>query len=161
MFRTQIQLISEVIMSNADISGLETSVTPSLFPNSSGYKPQLNAVGFQYEDEAWCFCIVELTCQAPMGIYNAFIGIDTLGYILYNYIPTLIIPGLSSGCLPVDALLQSSLDCFFNQTCVDRIVSFLSVTNENFTTITSLPSSSQFTVNSSVQSITDQLMMEQ
>lgn len=158
-FRTQIQLMSEVITNNAVLSGLETNISPTLLAFESGYRPQLNVIGFENDNETWCFCIVELACQAPMGFYNDFIGIDTLGYIWKNYSPTFIIPGLSSGCLPVDALLQSSLNCFFNQTCIDKILTLLNRPNESFTAM-SLPSSSRFQVNSSVRSIVNQLMTE-
>ena len=36
--------------------------------------------------------------------------------------PIVIVPGLFSDCYPIDKLRLSSLECFYNQSCVDMIV---------------------------------------
>ncbi|CAF0881578.1 unnamed protein product [Adineta ricciae] len=73
------------------------------------------------------------TCQSinvtvPSGIYNVSYE-QTADYRafwpafqpFFNPKPIVLINGFFSGCTPLDALLMSSLDCLFNQTCLDYL----------------------------------------
>ena len=39
---------------------------------------------------------------------------------------TLVIPGMKVGCLPYDALIDSTLECFFSADCLDRTARWIS-----------------------------------
>ncbi|CAF3052304.1 unnamed protein product [Rotaria sp. Silwood2] len=61
----------------------------------------------------------------------------------------------------MESLLQSTLECFYNQTCIEPLSSyFLSNTSLVITTLdSSLPS--RFLENSTIQELVDKLMVEQ
>jgi hypothetical protein len=89
-----------------------------------------------------CSCAGSIQCSLPMIIDNITFA------------------GLAIGCLPSSVLLQSTLECFYNQTCLDTLhyALFGSVT------IPSLPvsinMSSYFPSNTSVGSLFDELFIE-
>jgi hypothetical protein len=47
--------------------------------------------------------------------------------------PNQTIPGLVVGCVPVDSLLQSSLECFYNISCIEMIIQWRSFGYVNLT----------------------------
>lgn len=89
-----------------------------------------------------CSCGTSLTCSEPMIIDNTSFA------------------GLFIGCLPLSALLQLTLECFYNQTCLEKLHSALF---DNATTKyipTSLVAKSRFPPNTSLQLIIDELFIE-
>lgn len=60
-----------------------------------------------------CFCGRNLTCQRPAAFYDS----DT-----HALIDT--IPGLVTACLPFSSLLASNFACFYDETCVNRILAW-------------------------------------
>jgi hypothetical protein len=68
--------------------------------------------------------------------------------------------------MPVDACLLSSLECFYNQSCVNAIFPYQKVTDGmmlNFTALNSDNASapSRFNISSQIKSIVDELMVEE
>ncbi len=55
-----------------------------------------------------CNCATSTTCVGP-----------TIPFI----------PGLVVGCLPLESFLQSTLECFYDQSCTDNISSYVNTTN--------------------------------
>jgi hypothetical protein len=66
------------------------------------------------------------------------------------------IPGLLTGCYPIEAFLQSTLECMYNGSCIRQLHS----TNMSFTPLNDLPSS-RYRKNSTIADIISQLMTEQ
>ena len=89
-----------------------------------------------------CSCASSSQCWLPM----------TIGTISF--------PGLAVGCLPSSVLLQSTLQCFYNQTCLDSLHSTLF----DHMTISSLPvsinMSSRFPVDTPISSLFNELFIE-
>ncbi|CAF3891815.1 unnamed protein product [Rotaria sp. Silwood1] len=56
-----------------------------------------------------CNCAVSSECQAPLRIGPS----------------DLILPGLFVGCLPIDGLRMSTLECFFSSNCINTILNYL------------------------------------
>ncbi len=75
--------------------------------------------------------------------------------------PKFIIPSFYVGCYIIEAVLQSTLECFYDQACISRIQSYITYTSPmNVTALDpSLPS--QYFVNSTIQNFFDHLMVEQ
>ncbi|CAF1391503.1 unnamed protein product [Rotaria sordida] len=98
-----------------------------------------------------CRCDVSLSCIEQSAIYDT---VDTTTKLFS-------IPGIYSGCFVMESLLQSTLECFYNQTCIEQLSSyFLSNTSLAVTTLdSSLPS--RFFENSTIQELVDKLMVEQ
>ncbi len=61
--------------------------------------------------------------------------------------------GMMVGCYPLEALLQSTLQCFYDQQCIDSY--------GNFKALNSSSVSSRFDVNSTVEFILQELMIEE
>ena len=153
ILQTQIQLINTMNMRNKMMNGLSSGVY--LTKDANQVATVLNI--YVQDDESWCTCLEIFNCTGPLGIYDEF-DIETMG--INDHVAKIKIPGLRSGCLPVDACLRSSLECFFNQTCVDGLIPYLAAPYANFTAMTWQPSS-RFYVNYTMDSIVAQLMVEE
>ncbi|CAF1183481.1 unnamed protein product [Adineta steineri] len=68
------------------------------------------------------------------------------------------IPGMLCGCLPVRSLLLSTLECFYDQDCVNKLISYFPTT-ETFQAMT-IHNQSVFESESIIQSIVEKLMIE-
>ncbi|CAF1245633.1 unnamed protein product [Rotaria sordida] len=65
-------------------------------------------------------------------------------------------PGLNVGCYPLEALLKSNLQCLYNHSCIRLIQSI----DQSFTPLNA-SLTSKYKLNSSVQSILNELMVEE
>jgi hypothetical protein len=61
--------------------------------------------------------------------------------------------GMKAGCYPLESLLQSTLQCFYNQQCIDP--------NANFKALDSSSVHSRFATNSTIEDILNKLMVEE
>ena len=89
-----------------------------------------------------CSCAKSSQCLLPMSIDNATF------------------PGLSVGCLPSTVLLQSTLECFFNQTCLETLHNALFDSVHIPSLPTSVAMSNRFPSNTLVGSLFDELFIE-
>jgi hypothetical protein len=69
------------------------------------------------------------------------------------------IGGISAGCLSVDSIFIPILECFYNQTCVNELISLISPM-ETFTA-TNGTKKNQYNLNSTVKSFVDRLMVKE
>jgi hypothetical protein len=59
-----------------------------------------------------CNCMVNASCHSPMLVVNEKLSV---------FGPLFEIPGFFMGCFRLEALLSSTLECFYNQTCMDIV----------------------------------------
>ncbi|CAF3197907.1 unnamed protein product [Rotaria sp. Silwood2] len=85
-----------------------------------------------------CSCGTNPTCSTP-----AIIG-------------EWLVPGFRVGCSPLEALLQSTLECLYNMTCIERLQSIYQITNITMQPLNPTLSNS----NATVQSLIDGLMVD-
>ena len=97
-----------------------------------------------------CICAVNASCTAQSCIYD-FPNITVL----------FAVPGMYRGCFTTEALLHSSLQCFYDQRCIDQFLSYVKRAFELNITALDASQPSRFTVNSTVQHLVDQLMVEE
>ncbi|CAF0933248.1 unnamed protein product [Adineta steineri] len=71
------------------------------------------------------------------------------------------IPGIYFGCYIVESLLQSNLECFYNQTCIDELRQALNSSLALNTSALNATIQSQYERNETIEHIVDQLMVEQ
>jgi hypothetical protein len=178
--QNRIEFISAIIVGNNFLNALGTTVTPIKFSNGESF--EYEEVGFwhhQYRPPhiiVGCLCVRTLplkdeSCRVSSGIYeeqfdNDMGDIDDRYYAEKWYDPTVFIPGFTSSCMPVDACLLSSLECFYNQSCVNAIFPYQIITDNvstNFTALKSnnIPTSSPFNVSTRIKSMVDELMVEE
>lgn len=95
-----------------------------------------------------CDCSVKATCTQPAAIYN------TTNRRVFRTVP-----GMYIGCYLIEATLQSTLECLYNKTCLDMITSHVTSSHAiNWMPLTSMRS--QYSVNTTIQIMLDQLMVE-
>lgn len=73
------------------------------------------------------------------------------------------LPGLFIGCYPLESMLQSSLECLYNETCLNLIMLFINgePSNITFTILnSSLPSTSTYGLNETIQHMVDRLFVD-
>ena len=70
------------------------------------------------------------------------------------------IPGMFIGCLPITSLRLSTLQCFYDQSCLDTVKNVLKLENLSITALNSTQSS-RFFVNTTLDHIIDNLMLEE
>lgn len=98
-----------------------------------------------------CSCANDINCRTEMRLFR-----------IYSNLPTeLIVPGLYQTCFMFESLLQSTLECFYDdQDCLPFIVNFYNLSwFQGFTVLkSSIPS--RFTRNSTINSISSELFIE-
>jgi hypothetical protein len=107
-------------------------------------------VRIQSQTYGRCFCSTSSTC------------IDHFEMYLYpNKTSLFLVPGLYIGCYVIEALLQSNLECFYSQECINTLQSYISpFSSKNFTALNSSVSSNYFS-NSTINELVNQLMIEE
>ena len=96
-----------------------------------------------------CYCILSARCVDKSYIYDGFNE-----RILFS------IPGIYVGCYAIESLLQSTLECFYDQICIDTLRYYLSSSvSLNPIALDSLMSSN-YSVNSTINDLLQQLMIE-
>jgi hypothetical protein len=79
-------------------------------------------------DGKQCFCGVTPNCYSSSGFFDLF-DEETEGFFWLPVDPTAIVTGFVVGCYALDALLHSSLECFFDSTCLTTVLTYLPVSN--------------------------------
>jgi hypothetical protein len=153
-FKAQLRLVEGMTLNNRLMSGLQTNAIYKYHNDPSGPDIDTAGLGFRQVDGSLCYCDAGDCNNIVSRIYNIFGAPNqfVVGDIEWS------IPGISSGCLPVSSILVSTLECFYDQTCLNKLISYFS-TNENFTAL-NLVEQSQYSPNSIVQSMVDKLMLE-
>ncbi|UJR11884.1 hypothetical protein I4U23_016063 [Adineta vaga] len=103
------QLIRNIIQGNQIMAGFLLNFYFSLELNNQ-LKPFSNPISMQNNGAitySRCLCAVDQTCA-----WQSFITGD-------NISPRRFIPGMFGGCYPINSVLQSALECFYNQTCMN------------------------------------------
>ncbi|CAF0809188.1 unnamed protein product [Adineta steineri] len=141
-FLLSLTMIRNITQSNALLSGelinfgFYLSTRYSLIPNSRSYGN--------------CTCTSSATCISQSAIYGLLNDA-----VLFN------VPGVYTGCYIIESLLQSSLQCFYNQTCINKLQSYFQVSSLMNVTALDISLSNKFFENSTIADVLDQLMVEE
>ncbi|UJR38740.1 hypothetical protein I4U23_031405 [Adineta vaga] len=133
-----------VAMANAD------SVSYKSLNTSEPY------IDFHYLPMTWneCSCALSDDCIIPVAFYEYP---NPPSYYPKNLLFN--IPGLFVGCFSVQSVLQSSFECFYNETCLDMIQTMIH-SNRSIHTIPLNQSQTRHALNSSIELIFNDLMLE-
>ncbi|CAF4182847.1 unnamed protein product [Adineta steineri] len=141
-FLLSVSTIRKTTQSNSLLSGL--------FTNYYLYTPNNNNVDTYYQFYGNCSCASSATCAYGCPIYDS-----------KNSKVIFTVPGIYIGCYIIEALLQSNLQCFYNETCINKIQSyFTKYLSMNLTTLDSSLLIG-FSMNSTIQELVDELMVEE
>lgn len=105
-----------------------------------------------------CYCGTRSNCTTSGGFYNP-----------YSNIVNFTIPGFNVGCSPVKTLLQSTLECFYNQTCTDLVLYYATIDLigegdiHSFVNVSAMDSTraSRFKTDILIQELVDELFVEE
>ena len=159
-FDRSIQLVRELTQGNVLFSGVFSSTQLNIAVDSN-HNVSLATHYIQFiSNISNCSCQQASACVVPATIFHD-----------RSYAPTqvtrFIVPGITHGCYVLEALLQSNLVCFYNQSCVNDLRQALNTTETFSRTIllntTALDPSlaSQFRIDSTFTDIIHELMVEE
>ncbi|CAF0826349.1 unnamed protein product [Adineta steineri] len=156
------QLVSLVILNNGIMTALNTNRYLVQNPATSTYYTQHGRylVGnysiSNTASDSYCDCQLYSDCTFQAGYYNYSIrpGAQQNSEYIPSPPPLFIVPGMMVGCLPHDSMLQSTLECFYNRSCLDLIGISQAIIPLNATV------SSRFQVNTTVNTMFEQLFVE-
>ncbi|CAF4233331.1 unnamed protein product, partial [Adineta steineri] len=97
-----------------------------------------------------CTCSSSAACVTQSAIYE-----------LLNDTTLFSLSGFYTGCYIIESLLQSNLQCFYNQTCINILQSYFQTSSLMNITALAVPLPGQFLENSTVADVLDQLMVEE
>ena len=161
-----LQLLSvsrQIMTGNALFSGLSTNYGYATVSDNSSYIQSLNQVFFPWtytpddnNSSIFCSCkVAPITCDQSSGIYNLT---EVTIVLLFT------IPGFRTGCSLVESMLTSTMQCFFDQSCINAIndqIYSTSVSPFNATAMSYNSSNSRYKVTTKIQTIVEQLMIEE
>ena len=159
-FKAQLHLLQELNIGNQLLSALHTSMRPKFRQATTSSAIEAFIQYVTYEGDKPCHCYKDISCSGiPLAMIDVFGAAAEQFHYNASQPIQMIIPGLQAACTPIDSLLGSSLECFYNQTCVNKLLSFFP-TNETFTALVA-SSTSHFPMNATITSIIDHLLVEQ
>jgi hypothetical protein len=134
-------MIRKITKSNSLVSGLLTNYQMNAVKD---YQVDMSAKRYNS-----CSCASSFPCVYPSSIY------------IKNTTKTLFtVPGWYTGCYVIESLLQSTLQCFYNQSCIYELQTHFPSPSLNVTALDSSLQSKYFE-NSTIQELLDQLMIEE
>ena len=147
-FLSSLLAIRDTTQANALLSGRMTNYEMStILPN----------IGFPFEliiphskNYSGCNCAVSYDCVEQAAIFNGS-----------SENRLFVVPGLYIGCLLTESLLQSTLECLYNQTCIDQLQSYLMTASIIRVRALNSSASSRFSTTSIVQKLVDAMMVEE
>ncbi|CAF1509537.1 unnamed protein product, partial [Adineta steineri] len=99
-----------------------------------------------YDNE--CSCGINATCTTQAN------------FISSNSSEIILVKGLKMGCTPSESFLASTLECFYDSSCINLIQEQTNYNNPINTTISLSPNSSHFLINTTVRDLVNVLFVE-
>ncbi|CAF1302865.1 unnamed protein product [Adineta steineri] len=142
--------IRDAISGNQLLSGFLTNF--DFKPSKYSSEPQAYLVSYVstvYNMPGRCNCD-----DTPSCIFPASINDNNTGHVI------LVVPGLYTGCLLVEAMRQSNLQCLYNQTCLNEIKKHIrSSVSFNSTALSSFVPS-RYNASTDINQLLTELMVE-
>ncbi|CAF3750661.1 unnamed protein product [Rotaria sp. Silwood1] len=128
-FRAYNRFISSIVDERRFISALRTNIYTRSVPGSNNYVTfsgiylqKVNLTQSSFMSSETCRCDQTSNCIYPAGIYNQSKTIIPNEAFSNDASLVFVVPRFQVGCVPQNALLQSTLQCFYNQSCLDIVI---------------------------------------
>ncbi|CAF1189944.1 unnamed protein product [Didymodactylos carnosus] len=148
-FTRLLDLISSMTQGNNLIPMFDSHFLVGMFGSQGEILPYNGAYGD--DNGSSCRCQTSSICTSKIGIYDSTSGDSFL----------FTVDGFRTGCWQLEALFQSTLECFFNQTCFDRIQSLINSSVPLNATILNSTLLINYSTTSTIGTMVKQLMLEQ
>jgi hypothetical protein len=136
-------MIRDATQANALFSALQTNYKLTIATNSTSLLTKV----IDYDG---CTCFSSATCTTQSSIFDHLSQKS-----LFD------VPGLRTGCHLIESLLQSTLECFYSQRCIDTLRTYLTVSSSMPVIALNASLSRRYFINSTVKELVDNLMIEQ
>ena len=143
-FSRSLRIMQNTTQVNALFSWLETNADLVIVEEGIYVRPYLR----EYD---YCSCSMSSWCIQPSSIYD-----DTSS----NGTVSLFVPGMYIGCYILESLLQSTLECFYDQSCFDILTSTMSASIQPNVTLLHAEVNVNFTTTSTVGDMLNKLMVD-
>jgi hypothetical protein len=105
------------------ISGLGTNVVAYMNPEVQTMT-SLAINAYRMVDGSMCYCIPTRTCSAPTAIYAS--RASQIRDVFSININNTLVKGMRTDCYPYDALIASTLECYYDLSCLQLLVANVS-----------------------------------
>ncbi|CAF1360181.1 unnamed protein product [Adineta steineri] len=151
----------QITQANVLMTGLSTNAVARLPAN--GWQTDEGVITSQteykrHESTTSCNCIYDLSCPMAGGLYFYDAWQINEIYDLNVIVANVTIPGLVVDCLPIQSMFASTLECFYNQSCLN-ILLFAYQVNIN-TSILNTSLSSRFTPTTTLSYLVNELFID-
>lgn len=124
-------------------------MSPDSLPSVS-----LAANRFQMKSGTICSCVPTTHCLAPAAIYHSVMNETTdIYYMTMDNTP---IKGMKVGCTPLEGVLSSTLECYFDLSCIQLLVMNASIVKPLSST-----QLNRFLPNTTIEQLVNNLFVEQ
>ena len=138
---------------NEYISGLGTNAMAYMSPHTID-TALIDSNIYEIGSDLICQCSPMSTCQIPAAIYSN--PVEPTANVYHLNMNKTLIQGMQTACLPLEGFLASTLECYFNLSCLQLLVS-------NFTDFIPLNSTapSRYSPNTTMEEIINNLLIEE
>lgn len=160
-------LAATFFQQNFLVSGLKTSFLPYIDSTSKLNIRRMSYEQFEFVSNilliSTCHCDTTYECWDPVAIFGEkYYDMDYPDVMtVMTFFPDhlIYVHGFKTGCLPLNSLLQSTLECYYQESCFHLLISNLSIvdTPSNVLNISDLKRS---VPTSLISTLGDQLMVE-
>ncbi|CAF4336025.1 unnamed protein product, partial [Adineta steineri] len=138
-FVHSLTVIRQMIQDNVLMSGYTTNVFPYALGNTSDLSLHMAYAYYPIVSAESCICVFSNNCTDTIsGVYIA--EGEPMEFPIFS--------GLLTGCFVDEATLQSTLECYYNQSCLDASHAFFGLDLSNNFTAMKITVSSQFNATS-------------
>ncbi|CAF3789909.1 unnamed protein product [Rotaria socialis] len=158
--RRLIRLIRNTTYSNHLQPALQTSSMAALyfFPDGQIASGVLDGSYIQ-TDGLQCWCSVSSNCSTVVAFFDLY-AYDTGGVYISPTLPIANLSGFVVGCYAIESLLRSTLECFFDKTCLDTLDRFFPITSiTNFDVLSA--NQTRFPRQTSIETLINELFIEE
>lgn len=113
-------------------------------------------------DGTECGCHADLACHMTVGFYEfETVSRSDARYNLTEVYPREFLAGWKVACWPLESLLLSTLDSFYNQTVLNAVVAYVNASTgtDRFRALHSSPND-RFARNATIESLVDELFVD-
>ncbi|CAF2906276.1 unnamed protein product [Rotaria sp. Silwood2] len=164
-FHLHNHFVLSLVSEHRFISALRTNFYTRSVPGSNIfetfsaiYPQQVNQTQSSSMSNEICRCDQKNHCIYPAGIYNQSKAIIPNEVFSLDEPSLFIVPGFQVGCIPQNALLHSTLECFYNQSCLDMVISLTGALST--VSILNISNPSRFNPTTTINVLFDNLMIE-
>lgn len=107
-----------------------------------------------------CNCWTNGPCAFSAGLYLYEMPDTEGGYALYYMGPNFTIPGIIVDCVPTEAILASTLECFYDAGCIELLLSVYPNTSSVVAKPLVMSNTSTFLPNTTIETLVNELFAE-